>query len=465
MALASYEEARSPTALSLSPLFHYQYGSISKAVSDLARNSFERTKVQKVFQALCYAHYSPPDGSAERLVFQTDTTPMGKAHSPTLPDRTYIAVPNNVIRGNKPLDIGYEVSFINLSEPLTRWSLPLSVERVGPDQTASEKALEQLGQLLAHPELGLSDRLCINTLDSKYGNLVNLVRFRTGMKVWRPAQDKPSGQGAPKVFDEKFYLISESRTKTYKKHPKTGLAYQVYQRSVFEKQEDEYLKLDTRMATGRKVFIEIWRWNELLIRSKNGNNMKNKPFDLLAIKVRDAQSGKPVFDRDMFVAINGRRKDEVTSRQGHQIYRRRYDIEPALRFAKQRLLLDKLQTPDVEHFDNWLLVHQMTVWLLYTASDEADFRPRKWRKYLVQNKELDKQHRLSIAQTRHAAQNLFLTFNPEPFKPLKSKKGRPRQKGETQIQRTRYKVVKKTSGKTNLTAKRQVIKLKTEKIE
>ena len=62
---------------------------------------------------------------------------------------------------------------------------------------------------------------------------------------------------------------------------------------------------------------------------------------------------------------------------------------------------------------------------------------------------------MSIAQARHAAQDLFLTFDQIPFIPLKSKKGRPRQQGETQIQRTRYPVVKKTTKKQKINRKNQ----------
>ena len=113
-------------------------------------------------------------------------------------------------------------------------------------------------------------------------------------------------------------------------------------------------------------------------------------------------------------------------------------------------MLEKFQTPDVDHFDNWLLILQLTAWLLYAASDEAHFRPRKWEKYLPKNKQAQNAPRLSIAQTRKAAETLFLTFEQDAFKPVKSKKGNGRQKGQAQIPRKRYKVVKKTTHKAKL---------------
>jgi hypothetical protein len=84
---------------------------------------------------------------------------------------------------------------------------------------------------------------------------------------------------------------------------------------------------------------------------------------------------------------------------------------------------------------------------LYAASDEAHFRPRKWEQYLPKNKKAQNAPRLSITQTRKAAEALFLTFDPDPFKPKKYKKGNGRQKGMTFTPRKRYNVVKKTTNK------------------
>ena len=209
MALASCEGARSPVELSDSPLYHYQYSSITDALTDLSRGPAGQASARSQVQSLCMRHF--PDSG--RIHLQTDTTPNVKAHSPTLPGRTYIAVPNNVIPGNRPLGIGYEVSFLNISEPSTKWSLPLDIERVGTGETATERALCQLGRLPAHPGLGLSGKLCVNALDSKYGTaaylspswamdgLASVVRLRAGMKVWTPAAGG-NHSGAPRVYGE-----------------------------------------------------------------------------------------------------------------------------------------------------------------------------------------------------------------------------------------------------------------------
>lgn len=177
--------------------------------------------------------------------------------------------------------------------------------------------------------------------------------------------------------------------------------------------------------------------------------MKDKPFDLLAIEVSDAQTGKVIFGREMYIAICGQHKHQLSTDQAFGQYRHRYDIEPYLRFAKQRLLLQQYQTPNLQHLDNWLLIVQMASWLLYAASDETHLRLRKWEKYLPENKSAAQAKRLSITQTRKSLQDLFLTFELTPFKPLKCKKGKGRAKGTTFEPRKRYKWVKKVTHKRN----------------
>jgi hypothetical protein len=463
MALASFKEAHSLVEFSLSPLYHYQYSSIHKVPAHLSELEGKSSdwKLPGDITRMCMSYYESSP-SQDHLLLQTDTTPVCKPHSPTLKDRSHVAIPNNSVAGNKPLGIGYEVSLVNIADSQDSWSLPLLMKRVGFEETASDCAIKQLQDLLNHPELNLGDQLVVNTLDSKYGNahylapvyqhqnLVNITRLRAGMKVYQrylpeqSAADCGFKTGAPRVYGEKYYLHFQSQSRTYK-HPKSGKPHEVFQRSILELDADDYRELSAQSSGGRELIIKLWRYNDMMIRSKDGNNMKDKPFDLLAIRIYDAHSGELVFDREMFIAISGQRKTQITTKAGYNDYRHRYDIEPYLRFCKQRLLLENYQTSNVAYFDNWLLILQLSSWLLYAASKEAEFIPYKWEKYLPKNKQAANAKRLSIAQTRKAAQRLFLTFEPDPFLPKKCKKGKGRQKGQTFTPKERYKVVKKST--------------------
>ncbi len=161
-----------------------------------------------------------------------------------------------------------------------------------------------------------------------------------------------------------------------------------------EQGADEHLEQDAVLGNGRKVILDIRRWNDLLIRTKEGASMKNKPLDVLRVQALDAQSRQPIFDRPMFLAVSGKRKSRVDSALAQEQYRERYDVEPYYRFAKNKLLMDKLQTPTVECLDPWLRMVQISSWLLFTPSEEIrQVSCPVWQKYLPKNKTAQDQPR------------------------------------------------------------------------
>jgi len=468
IALSSYEGANHPVGLSESPLFHHQYSSIRDGISGIGSTPEETASTMASIRALAFPLIeATPE---EWLLLQTDASGIQKAYSKCLEDRQYIKTNNNVIRFNKPISVGYPISLVNVGIAGTKWSIPLSIKRIPSNQSAIACAVEQVGDLLNDEGLTLSQQAIINTLDSGYGsaayicptyeheNLVNVVRFRYGKKIWTPndlttspsprgatSEEASKPKGTPKIYGDKYYLTDFTQQKTY--HRK-GVKYEVYQQSIFDKPEDEYIELSSRTARGRPLIIMVWRWNNLLIRSKDGHNMKDKFFDLVASKVIDEQTGELIFNKTMFTTINGQRKDEITTEQAFESYRHRYDIEPAIKFAKQKLLLEKYQTSDIQHFDNWLVVVMTSFWLLFTACKDATYKPKKWQQYKDVNKKAAQPDvLLTPSQTRQAAESFFLTFDNKPFLPKKSKKGKGREKGVKITPRPEYEVVKKTSFK------------------
>lgn len=84
--------------------------------------------------------------------------------------------------------------------------------------------------------------------------------------------------------------------------------------------------------------------------------MKDKPFDLISIELLDAATALPIFKKKMWLGVWGVRRKELTGEEIYTAYRNWYDIEHFFRFGKQKLLLDKYQTPDEEHLQNWMEV-------------------------------------------------------------------------------------------------------------
>ncbi len=69
--------------------------------------------------------------------------------------------------------------------------------------------------------------------------------------------------------------------------------------------------------------------------------MKDKPLDILHVAIRDKKTGELVFDRPMYLAITGKNKQEVTSIEAQQSYRKRFDVEKVYQFENQNILTDE----------------------------------------------------------------------------------------------------------------------------
>jgi len=448
MALSSYQNADSLVELSLSPVYHYQFSSVYKVTTGLAKESkaFKELTAEEMAKALVLdlcLKYAPRQ---DRICLQTDATPIEKKYSSTLEERQYINRPNTVIKGNKPITIGYPLSSINLSCE-SKWSLPLVRSRVPLEETESTQAVKQLQSLVPQLCQELDCKLVINTTDSSYTHaaylsplyeqdkLVCISRFRHGSKVYTPAKgDNP--KGTPKIYEDCFYLLNETRT-VCGVVKKTGKSYQKLQTSIHERACNETLLFDAVTKKGKPLKIELYRWNDLKLRTKNGHCMKHKPFDLVGVKVINVQTGKPLYKREMFFGIFGKKKQQVTTKESYQKYRKRYDIEPSFRFNKQELFLDSYLCEDVQHLDNFFLINQLANWLLYTAAQDVQFIPRKWE--MNKSAPIEKPEKLSIAKTHRSVEKLFLTFDKEPFLPKPAKKG----KGNIKKKRQHFPVVKK----------------------
>ncbi len=138
-ALASNVHAHSPVALSLSPLFHRGYSSVSKVIANFFHASHplkaeaERQEwAQRLLQI--EARYLPAPQQRVFWWFGLDTTSIPRPFALTLPARTAVYSPNPVA-GNRPLTIGHTCStvvFLPEKEPLdaSPWAVPLSMRRV-----------------------------------------------------------------------------------------------------------------------------------------------------------------------------------------------------------------------------------------------------------------------------------------------------------------------------------------------
>ena len=115
--------------------------------------------------------------------------------------------------------------------------------------------------------------------------MIWVIACRRTVTNWMQA-DAPPGKGTPLVYGEKYYLSMASGKKTYHRtDKKTDIktAYTVYQQSIMDKNTSNTAQYEATLDNGREVIVRLHRWNDLLLRSKNGHCMKKKPFDMVFV--------------------------------------------------------------------------------------------------------------------------------------------------------------------------------------
>lgn len=447
LALASCTDATSVVSLSQSPLFQHQYSSITDAITHLASYEADRKLRRAQIQQLCLRYWP----RRESYELHCDGLSLFREHSPCLKERGYVHKANNVVPGNKPVGVGYQYSLVNLGAPESSWSLLFDSLRVKPQEDLLTVAAGQMVRLCSDERLPFQAAQVTNVADSQYGtpkylaptaqlpNLVNIVRLRHGMKVYQ-AQRRAETGGAPQVYGDKFYLLEVSDTKTYTLQEQQ---YEVERRALTELPAEEETEISTVTSRGRPLRIYLRRWCGMKMRSKDGHNMKEVVADIVGVTVSDARTGNRVLRHDMFLWVSGAGRQELSLPEIYEKFRHRFDLEVTNRFCKQKLLMDSYQTPELGHFENWVLVVTLSLWLLFCASGEVGSVCAKWQQY-SEPKEA-KGGRKTPAQTRKGAERLFSTFEQRVYAPKSVKKGIGRRAGEVQEKRASYKVAKKGS--------------------
>lgn len=223
-----------------------------------------------------------------------------------------------------------------------------------------------------------------------------------------------------------------------------GQKYSLKQVDQWALKADKVNEFGVQLSNGRKAIVRIEIREEMMIRSKRKKNMKDKPFRLLSAQLLDPETEEPIYKskRRMWLGIWGKRRKELTGEEIYWSYRNRFDIEHFLCFGKQRLLLDKFQTPDAEHLDNWMEVASLAYWLLWVSQEQAHPQVLKWQQYDENyKKRVQQELRVSPSEVQRQMERIILSFEQEQFIPKLKIKIKGRQKGQTQPKRKRYKVV------------------------
>ena len=434
--LASDGKANSVTEIANNPVYKYQYSSISNSISCVFEKEPSDNQVDVITKRLdkdkellkIYSEFFPKKYENKFHLLNTDVSSIYRKHSPTLEDKGFVYKANEIIYGNKPVTIGYSMSTvgINARENNISWNLPLSCLRIPTECNTNEFTANQVKNLVETKEV-FGEDLVVNALDSAYFNInyiypiygqdnpINIIRIRSNRKTYFQYTGEQSQKGAKKRYGNLFKLND--------------------QETYTEPDETETFKIE--LKNGRECKVEIKKWNNMIVSGENERKMYDKPVDLIAIDLYDLKTGEKIFKRTMWLSVLGKRKNELSLSEIYHAYRLRFDIEFFFRFGKQKLLLDKFQTPDVEHQENWFIIVMLSYWLLYLSRNEGNIIINDWEKYLDKYKNQDEKEQKSATMksptmTQRAMFGIISGFVNKQIIPKTQDNVTGRSKGEKQ---------------------------------
>jgi len=436
-ALSSNKTATSVVELSLSPLHRRNYCSITRVLDeyfspDAAIAHQQEETLTKLLSGLC-----PSTQQGAFHLFTVDCTPEPRVFSPTLEDRSFVYAPNAVC-GNKPITLGHKYSMIaylpEKQGPHTPpWLIPLACTRVDTTQHAELVGMEQIAACIKSQRT-FTSQLSVSLGDTAYNNplclgiaksndnQVHISRSRNNKKYFYPY-----------LPDEIIDAKKRGRPKAY------GDIHQLNDPATW-RVPDKSIEFSQTSAQGKIQIIKIDCWNKIIMRGKKGSKLSDYPLRLLRVRVYK-ESGELLFKRPLWLTAAGRRRMELSLLDIFNSYRQRFDIEHFFRFGKNRLLMDKIQTPDVQHEESWWQLVMIAYAQLYLTRSIANVLPNPWEKYMPAFKANE------IIKTPTQVQNDFeriIRMIGTPAQPPKQRNKAPgRQLGDIQIKRTRHPVVKK----------------------
>jgi hypothetical protein len=369
-AMCSNPYARSVVEYSLAPCFRRTYTALYKAIAEC------RWDGQQLARLL--APYLPAPQQRLFWLLGVDVTPQPRLYARTLPDRGMVHHPNPV-KGNKPVTVGHQYSSVALLPELEQnlsssWVVPLRTQRVRTDQDKELVGAAQIDALLQDSLLPFHKKLCVEVGDTSYSkpaylyanrhhdNLVTIARVRSNRTFYRQYASTETRSGHPRWYGDPFSLPDPTTW-----HP-----------------VDEQATTTFVSRRGNTYRVEMQAWHNMLMRGKRKPKlllMHRHPFTLVRIVLYD-QEGRQVFRHPLWLIVIGERRHELSVRDVYDAYRQRYDLEHFFRFGKQKLLLDRFQTPDEEREETWWQLVHIAYAQLWMARHVARSLPRPWERYL-----------------------------------------------------------------------------------
>lgn len=436
-ALSSNTTAKSVVELSLNPLHRRNYCSITRVLDELIAETEKEKKQKRRSLTKLLSEHCISDKKAKYQVFGVDCTPQPRLFSPTLEDRSFVHAANTII-GNKPITIGHQYSIAaylpqKVENPAPPWIVPLSCQRVATDQKGVMIGMQQINECIQSQEW-LRDSLCVSVGDSAYShpnclseaskneNQIHITRARNNRTFYYPIEetDGLNQRGRPKKYGKKYVLKDETTRRA----------------------ADETVEFEELSKKGIIHRVKIDGWDSLIMRGNQDANVSDCHFRLLRVQVYKSSTGDALlFKRPLWLIVSGKRKAEISLQDIFNIYRQRFDLEHFFRFGKNRLLMDKTQTSDVEHEEAWWQLTTIAYAQLYLSREIAINAFKPWEKYLPSFR-MDRSEK-SPTQVQKDFGRIIQEIGTPAKAPKPRKKSAGRRLGQKQVKRQRHPIIKK----------------------
>ena len=436
-ALSSNKTATSVVELSLSSLHRRNYCSITRVLDEYLSTDVHVALQQKEILTHLLSSAIPPLSQRAFDLFVADCTPESRMFSPTLEDRSFVYAPNAVC-GNKPVTIGHKYSIVTYmpekSNPNTPpWVIPLACTRVDTTQNGELLGMQQVAACIKS-QSAFSSQLSVSLGDTAYNNPLCLGVAKNNANQVHISRARNNRRFFyPHVVDEATEAKKRGRPKAY------GDIHQLNDSSTW-RAPDESLEFIQTSVKGKVLTIKIDCWNEVIMRGKKDTKLSDYPLRLLRVQVYK-ESGELLFKRPFWLTAAGKRRMELSLLDIFSSYRQRFDIEHFFRFGKNRLLMDKLQTPDIRHEETWWQLVMIAYTQLYLARTIANSIPNPWENYLPFFKKNETIKPPTQVQNDFERIIQMIGTPAQPPKPRKKSPGR--QLGDIQTKRIRHPIVKR----------------------
>jgi hypothetical protein len=329
---------RSFAELSLSPLHRRKWSSAYAAIENGQQDSHYLSRL--------FINHLP---RVPVQVFALDATKWVHADAHTLSG--LVLGPTTSKHTIQPVHVYSMLAYIPQAH--SSWALPISTERLRPEETEVQLGIRQVEQLCDGSPY---DLVRVIVADGSYGNHIFLkgvqdlpcaaiVRLRRDRVLY--GEPVYGGRGRPPVHGRRFAF----------KEPETwGTPAE-----------------DVTFEHSQYGTVRLRRWNEL-----HAKQDATVPFSVLRCEIHLERKHPP---DPVWVGYDGPQNETVTTIW--EWYNMRPPIEPAFRFRKQRLFWTRPQFQDSDRCDRWTRLVDSAYWMVWLARDLARDHPLPWQKALV----------------------------------------------------------------------------------